>query len=404
MPALENVAIPYGAYWSTPFSKWQNSLSNLHSVKLAAHVAKATLEDRGIDPKGFDHGVLGITTPQQSSFYGLPWLMKMIGNDGAPGMTISQACATSARALQTAAFEIEAGMASQSLCVAADRTSNSPLISYPNPANAAGSPDVENWTLDNFAKDPLGGPAMVGTAENCARDWQVSTEEQHEIVVRRWEQYEMALADDRAFQKRYMKLPFEVPDHRFRKTVGTLEGDEGVRPSTAEGLAKLKPAVEGGTVTFGGQTHPADGNAGIVLTTPEKARELSRDQNVEIRVLGFGSARTKPHYMPHAPVPAAQKALDMAGLSLDDIDAIKTHNPFAVNDVVFARETGYDVMKMNNYGCSLIFGHPNGPTGMRLVVELIEELVERGGGKGMFTGCAAGDTGMAVVLDVRSAS
>lgn len=404
MPALENVAIPYGAYWSTPFSKWQNSLSNLHSVKLAAHVAKATLEDRGIDPKGFDHGVLGITTPQQSSFYGLPWLMKMIGNDGAPGMTISQACATSARALQTAAFEIEAGMASQSLCVAADRTSNSPLISYPNPANAAGSPDVENWTLDNFAKDPLGGPAMVGTAENCARDWQVSTEEQHEIVVRRWEQYEMALADDRAFQKRYMKLPFEVPDHRFRKTVGTLEGDEGVRPSTAEGLAKLKPAVEGGTVTFGGQTHPADGNAGIVLTTPEKARELSRDQNVEIRLLGFGSARTKPHYMPHAPVPAAQKALDMAGLSLDDIDAIKTHNPFAVNDVVFARETGYDVMKMNNYGCSLIFGHPNGPTGMRLVVELIEELVERGGGKGMFTGCAAGDTGMAVVLDVRSAS
>ncbi len=404
MPALENVAIPYGAYWSTPFSKWQNSLSNLHSVKLAAHVAKATLEDRGIDPKGFDHGVLGITTPQQSSFYGLPWLMKMIGNDGAPGMTISQACATSARALQTAAFEIEAGMARQSLCVAADRTSNSPLISYPNPANAAGSPDVENWTLDNFAKDPLGGPAMVGTAENCARDWQVSTEEQHEIVVRRWEQYEMALADDRAFQKRYMKLPFEVPDHRFRKTVGTLDGDEGVRPSTAEGLAKLKPAVEGGTVTFGGQTHPADGNAGIVLTTPEKARELSRDQNVEIRVLGFGSARTKPHYMPHAPVPAAQKALDMAGLSLDDIDAIKTHNPFAVNDVVFARETGYDVMKMNNYGCSLIFGHPNGPTGMRLVVELIEELVERGGGKGMFTGCAAGDTGMAVVLDVRSAS
>ena len=71
---------------------------------------------------------------------------------------------------------------------------------------------------------------------------------------------------------------------------------------------------------------------------------------------------------------------------------------------MFARETGYDVNKMNNYGCSLIFGHPNGPTGMRLVIELIEELVQRGGGRGLFTGCAAGDTGMAVVLEVTAAS
>ena len=108
--------------------------------------------------------------------------------------------------------------------------------------------------------------------------------------------------------------------------------------------------------------------------------------------------------MPHAPVPAAQKALDMAGLTIADIDAVKTHNPFAVNDVVFARETGFDVNRMNNYGCSLIFGHPNGPTGMRLVIELIEELVQRGGGRGLFTGCAAGDTGMAVVVEVTSAS
>lgn len=404
MSALENVAIPYGAYWSTPFSKWQNSLANLHSVKLAAHVAKTALDDRGIDPTGFDHGVLGTTTPQQSTFYGLPWLMKMIGNDTAPGTTVSQACATSARVLQTAAFELERGMVNQSLCVAADRTSNSPVLTYPNPANMGGAPDVECWTLDNFARDPLGGPAMVGTAENCARDWQVSTEEQHEVVVQRWEQYELALADDRAFHKRYMKLPFDVPDHRFKKTVGTMDGDEGVRPSTEEGLARLKPAIEGGTVTYGAQTHPADGNAGLVLTTADRARELSKDPNVEIRVLGFGSARTKPHYMPHAPVPAARKALEMAGVELDDIVAIKTHNPFAVNDVVFARETGYDLAKMNNYGCSLIFGHPNGPTGLRLVIELIEELVVRGGGKGMFTGCAAGDSAMAVVVEVRDLS
>ena len=173
-----------------------------------------------------------------------------------------------------------------------------------------------------------------------------------------------------------------MPDKRFRRTAGTIDGDEGVRPSTREGLARLKPVQEDGTVTFGGQTHPADGNAGVILATPDKARDLSKDPSVNIAVLGFGMARTKPHYMPAAPVPAAQKALDMAGLTIGDIDAVKTHNPFAVNDVVFARETGFDVDAMNNYGCSLIFGHPNGPTGLRLTIELVEELVQRGGGAG----------------------
>ena len=82
------------------------------------------------------------------------------------------------------------------------------------------------------------------------------------------------------------------------------------------------------------------------------------------------------------------------------MDAIKTHNPFAVNDVVFAKETGADVDSMNNYGCSLVWGHPQGPTGLRSIMEMIEELVLRGGGYGLFSGCAAGDSAMAVVIEV----
>ncbi len=402
MAALENVSVPYGGYWCTPFAKWQGSLAHLHSVQFAAHVAKDALAERDIPADTFDHAALGMTIPQHHSFFGLPWLMKMIGNDTVGGTTVSQACATSARVIQGSALELEQGMASVSLCVTADRTSNGPVVVYPNPQGMAGAPDMENWMLDNFSKDPLGGPAMVGTAENCARDWQVSTEEQHEVVARRWEQYEQALANDNAFQKKYMKLPFEVPDRRYRKTVTAMPGDEGIRPSTREGLATLKPVVEGGTVTFGGQTHPADGNAGLILASPERAKALSKDPSISIEIKGLGLARAKPAYMPAAPVPAAQKALEMAGMTIGDIDAVKTHNPFAVNDVVFSRETGFDVQKMNNYGCSLIYGHPQGPTGMRLVIELIEELVERGGGNGLFTGCAAGDSAMAVVVSVKN--
>jgi acetyl-CoA acetyltransferase len=241
---------------------------------------------------------------------------------------------------------------------------------------------------------------MIQTAENVAARHQLSTEQQHELVLRREEQYQAALTDERAFQKRYMTLPFDVPSPNYRKTVATMDGDEGVTRSTPEGLAKLRPVLEGGSVTYGAQTYPADGNAAMIFATPEIAAELSADPKIAVRILGFGLARAELAYMPEAPVPAAQKALQQAGTTIQQVDAVKTHNPFVANDLVFAKATGTDVMKMNNYGCSLVWGHPNAPTGLRSSIELIEELVVRGGGVGLFTGCAAGDTAMAVLLEV----
>jgi acetyl-CoA C-acetyltransferase len=120
----------------------------------------------------------------------------------------------------------------------------------------------------------------------------------------------------------------------------------------------------------------------------------------DVRILSSGFARVARGEMPKAPVPAADAALNDAGLNISGIDLIKTHNPFAVNDLYFARETGADLDAMNPYGCSLIYGHPQGPTGARGIVELIHALRERGGGRGLFTGCAAGDTGAALVLEV----
>ena len=93
-------------------------------------------------------------------------------------------------------------------------------------------------------------------------------------------------------------------------------------------------------------------------------------------------------------------ALKNANLKIDDIKVIKTHNPFAVNDIYFSKHFNVSVEKMNNYGSSLIFGHPQGPTAGRLIIEMIEELVLLGGGYGLFTGCAAGDTGAALIVKV----
>lgn len=391
--------IPYGQYWSTPFAKWQGSLSHLNSLRLAANVGRQALEAKNFPMERIDLGILGITNPQHGSFYGLPWVTGMMGLESVPGPTVQQACATSARVLQMAAAEVAGGSAQCALLVTADRCSNGPIVYYPDPTAPGGSGITERWVLDNFAHDPHAKNAMIDTAENVAGRFGIGTAEQHEVALARYAQYQQALADDRAFQRRYM-VDVPITDSGFRKQTGTLSTDEGIFATTAEGLAKLKTVKPSGTVTFGSQTHPADGNAGIVVTTREIAREVSRDTGIEVELLGFGQARVEKGHMPMAVAPAAMAALKNAGLALKDVDSVKTHNPFAVNDIAFSRETGFPLHKMNNYGCSLIWGHPQGPTGLRSVIELIEELALRGGGTGLFSGCAAGDSAMAVVLRV----
>lgn len=400
---MTNTYIPYGAYWNSPFAKWQGSLAHLHSMEFAAHVTKDALAARDISPDVFDFGVLGITVPQHRSFFGLPWFTGMIGAGHVTGPTISQACASSARVIATASLEIDNGGASCVIAATTDRCSNGPHLYYPRPKAPGATGESEEWVWDNFSYDPVTTTGMIDTAENCAARYKISTAEQHDVVLCRYEQYVAATQaqNGATFQSRYMALPLEVPDARFRKTVAVLEGDEGITPSSAEGLAKLKPMKEGGTVTFGGQTHPADGCAGMVITTKERARDFSSDPGITIRVVSFGQGRAEPAHMPMAPVFASRQALAAADIEIEDVAAIKSHNPFAVNDVVFSREMGVDVKSFNNYGSPLIYGHPQGPTGMRATIELIEELVMKGGGYGLFNGCAAGDSAMAVVVKVE---
>jgi acetyl-CoA acetyltransferase len=397
---MTDVAIPYGAYWSTPFARWQGALAHLHSVRFAAHVTTQALARRGLAVEAFDYGVLGITVPQRASFYGLPWLAGMIGAPSLAGPTISQACATGARVLRAAASEIIEGAATTALVVTTDRTSNGPHLYYPAPDGPGGTGEHENWILDNFERDPWADLAMVDTADRVAARHGISTARQHEVVLERYAQYAEAVANDSAFLKRFMDLPFEVPDARLKRVRTTLAGDEGIHPTSADKLAKLSPVRQDGSVTFGGQTHPADGSAGVVVTTPHRARELSSNPSIAIRILAFGQSRVEKGYMPEAPVPAARQALERAGLGIADIDVIKTHNPFVVNDIVLADAFGIPTHRMNRFGCSLVWGHPQAPTGLRAIIELIEELAMRGGGQGLFTGCAAGDTGMAVVIRV----
>src|SRR5262249_5026183 len=288
---LHTVEIPYGCYWCTPFARWQGAFAHLHSLRFAAHVAREELAQRRLDGRAFDYGVLGMTRPERGSFYGLPWLMGLIGAGHVGGPAVSQACATSVRALLAAKQEIETGLAECALAITCDRTSNGPHLYFPDPAGPGGTGESEDFIMANMACDPLGGHSMTQTAENVASKYRITRDEQHELVLRREAQYRVALDDDSAFLKRFMRLPFAVPDAHFRKTAAQVTGDDGVRFSTPEGLAALRPVIVGGTVTYGAQTHPADGSAAIVVARAERAPELSADRSMRIELLGFGLAR-----------------------------------------------------------------------------------------------------------------
>lgn len=394
---LTKAFIPYRGYYSTPFSRWQGTLANENAIVLGAATSKRFFESREWDPKAIEYVIVGSTVYQKQWFYSGPWASALMGAEGAPGILVSQACSTSTFSVFQAGMGIENGLFQKSWILLADRLSNGPHATWPNPNGPGGQPVAEDWVMDNFGKDPWAGQAMIQTAENVAKEYGVTREQCDALVLRRQEQYLDSLANDREFQKRYMFAP-EVPIGRKKSIF--LEADEGVTQSTAEGLAGLKPVIPDGVHTFGAQTHPADGNAGLLVTTREQARELSSNPSVEIQVVSFGFARTKKAHMAAAVAPSAQMALDKAGIKVSDLGAVKTHNPFAANDIVQAKVMGLNVETMNNYGSSLIFGHPQAATGARLMIEGIEELAAKGGGYLLFSGCAAGDTAASIVFKV----
>ncbi len=393
---FEKAFLPAGGYWSSPFCKWQGSFANLHTLRFAADVTKQALARRKIDAARFDTLVLGCTVPSKQSFYGAPWLAGLVGAPGITGSMISQACATSAAALAHAASKVECGGSMASLVVLADKTSNGPHVIYPNPGAPGGTTDSENVVMDSFAKDPWAKNSMIQTAENVAKEAGIGREAMDALSVHRFEQYKKAV--DTGFHKRFMVAPYDI-NPNGRKVIGTVEGDEGVFPTTLEGLARLRPVMPDGTITFGSQTHPADGNAGLVVCDEAQAKAWSHGE-APIQLVAYGEARVEKGFMAKAVVPAARKALNAAGIGIGDCKVIKTHNPFAVNDIFMAREFEIEAESFNNFGSSLVYGHPQAPTGARLIAEGIEEARDLGGGYVLFAGCAAGDTAAAIVLKV----
>lgn len=396
---FKNAYIPYKGYYSSPFVRWQGSLSTAHPVRLAGATIKRWIAERkpGWDPMKVDYVNMGNTVAMKHAFWNGSWVAALLGAERTVGVWLSQACSTGTTAVYQAAMKCEVGSAEWVMCVLCDRVSNGPHTVWPNPLGPGGYVEREDWVMDNFNYDPWGELPMVTTADLVAQEAGITKEECDELAWVRYQQYQDALKNDREFQKRYM-YPVEVQVDK-KKTI-VVEADEGVTPTSPEAIAALKPLNDWGVHSYAAQTHPADGNACISVCTREKAKELA-DEGPEIQIVSFGYARAPKARMGAAPVPATEMALQRAGLTPSDIKVWKSHSPFAVNDIYLGKKLGVDIYKkFNDYGCSMIYGHPHAATMARHIIELIEQLVIEGGGYGAATGCAAGDTGATLIIKV----
>jgi acetyl-CoA acetyltransferase family protein len=237
---------------------------------------------------------------------------------------------------------------------------------------------------------------MAQTAENLARKYEISREEQDAFALR---SQQAAAAAYEAGRLQEEIVPVEV---KTRKGTTAFERDDHMRPDTTpEGLAKLPTAFgKDGFVTAGNASGIVDGAAALVVADAETARELGREPVG--RIVSYAYAGVEPSEMGIGPVPATRAALEKAGLALEDIDLVEVNEAFAAQYLAVERELGLDRDRTNVNGGAIALGHPLGASGSRLVLTLLHELRRRGRKYGLATACIGGGQGIAMIVEAYS--
>jgi acetyl-CoA acetyltransferase len=390
---LPDARIPYGTWGSSYFPAWQTSaLAEVNIGQFAGESMNRILGLRKVPKSELDYLVIGSTIPWHWKFWNAPLVASCMGHR-IPGYHVEQACATGLQAVLLAGAEVQSGAFDTVGVLTFDRTSDSPVGVFPERrAHERTQAIADVW--DNFGFDPATGNAMITAAGITARKYKCDRAETDDVAFLRYDQY--FNAKDSGFLDRVL-VPLDVLNVQGRP-LGRIDGDFGVRKLTRAGLRAMRELDT--CVTGGGQTHASDGMSALLVTSKDKAKELSPRPEIDIQFVAKVEARTHPSLMPEAPAFAVQRLLEVTGTKMADMVVVKNHNPFAVNDVIFAKLLDYDWSKMNNTGCPLVWGHPQGPTLTRVLIEALEEAVDLGGGHVLVFGCAAGDVGIAALFKV----
>lgn len=403
-PSFPDAYIPYGVWGGSWFPAWHTSpLAEVDIARFAAEAFAFVMGKRKVPLSEFDYLISGSTIPWLYKFWTSPYLSHSFGKR-LPGFHLEQACATGLQVIVKAAGQVQSGSHNVVGVLAFDKTSNSPASIFPEQGTYRRT-EVISDVWDNFGYDPSTGQSgfsqakgetsMIACAGRAARKYKLDWQEVTELSFYRYQQY--FEAKNTGILNKYL-FPMEILDVRGKKQ-GVVNEDNGIRHYSSIEQVRSERQLDT-CVAAAGQTHASDGMFSMMLTTAEKARSLSSKPEIRIQLIGSSEYRAEAGMMAESPSLAVEQLLNRTGLGMNDIVAVYNHNPFAVNDVVFSKRLNYDWHKMNDTGCPLVYGHPQGPTLVRVTVEALERTVALGGGYALVFGCAAGDVGIAAIFRV----
>jgi acetyl-CoA acetyltransferase family protein len=370
---------------------------------MAAHTIGAVVERTGVDPERITDVYFGAANQAGEDNRDVARMASLLAGlpHSVPGATVNRLCASGLEAVNCAARAVKLGEGDFYLAGGVESMSRAPwVVGKPEQGLARGPQTMQDtalgWRFVNprMAELDVSTESMGETGENVAERYGVSREDQDAFGLRSHRRA-VAAAERGVFAEEI--VPIEAPKGR-RETV-TVDADEGPRPDASpEKMAKLRPVFrEGGTVTAGNASTLNDGAACTLIASEAGAKELGAEPLA--RVVAFGVAGVDPAYMGIGPAFAIPRALEAAGLQLDEIDLIEINEAFASQVLASARELGIDEEKINVNGGAIALGHPLGCTGARLTTALVRELRRRGGRYGIATMCVGVGQGLATVFE-----
>ncbi|HWI15455.1 MAG TPA: acetyl-CoA C-acyltransferase family protein [Burkholderiales bacterium] len=393
MSNARQVVVMSGA--RTAIGDYGGALKDVAPTDLAAHVIREAVKRASIEPRQVQQLVVGnvIHTEAKDMYLSRVACIRAGLSEETTALTVNRLCGSGMQAIVSAAQAIQLGDADVAVGGGTESMSRGgyllPALRWGQRMNDGGTVDMMVGALT----DPFDTVHMGITAENLAERWKIGREEQDQFAV---ESHRRAIS---AIEKGYFKAQIAPLELKTRKGTVVVDRDEHPRAdATVEGMAKLRAAFKkDGTVTAGNASGINDGAAAVVLMEQSAAQKAGLKPMA--RLVSYGLAGVDPKIMGIGPVPACQRALQKAGLSVDDMDVIESNEAFAVQALAVSCDLKLDPKKTNPNGGAVGLGHPIGATGAVLTVKALYELQRTGGRYALVTMCIGGGQGIAAIFE-----
>lgn len=375
----------------TPIARMGGALATLVPHVFGAQVIKEAVSRAKLKPEDIDDVIFGNVLSGGGNIARLTALQAGLGVE-VPGLTVDRQCGSGINAVALAASAIRAGDGDVFIAGGVESYSQAPYLMAKSPKLYSVQPP--QFYKPKLAPDEIGSPPMGITAENLAKKYGISREEQDEFAYLSQKKMAQAMREGRFNEQ---LVPISISQRKGDPVLFTQ--DEHPRPETTlEGLAKLPPAfLQGGSVTAGNSSGLNDAASAVVVMSREKATELGLKPLAVVR--DYAVSGVDPNIMGIGPVPSTRKVLAKSGLTLDQLDLIEINEAFAAQVIACQRELEMDLDKVNVNGGAISHGHPLGATGAILITKTVYELERIKGRYALVTACIGGGQGIAVILE-----